>query len=648
MCGIAGLFALDDGAEADLAPVEAMVAALDRRGPDGCGFHRDGPLAMGMARLSIVDVGGSRQPLHDHARGLTLICNGEIYNYLELRAELEGRGHRFETDGDCETLLALYAEHGLDMLARVRGMYAFALWDARARRLVIGRDRMGEKPLYLARTPQGLLFASEMKAILASGLVPFTFDPSGLEHYFQHGYLPEPRTFVRGVEKLPRAHMLVMEPGREPRRIEYWRMEDAPPLEGDPTEVIRERFDDAVRLCVGHGQRVGVLLSGGLDSSAVGAVAAKHLPPRTLETFTAGFAEDAALDERPLARRLADRLGGPHTDIALSPEGVVESWDALIYDLDDPIADPAGAAYRDLYRALADTGARIVLTGQGADELFWGYDWTRLAVREEIARRAGAASPLPRFSAPGARSPKALGVWAAEGFGYKPWARSQGRVAAAGRPFSLYDVKPESAMATRLLEDALTSEARAALDPGAPVLGPDYGEDPAVLVTRLACDTYLLENGLAQGDRLAMGASVELRSPFVEHRFVEAVIGLQRTRPDHGEPPKARLKRAVADVLPAEVLQRRKKGFEPPVRRWVQALMERYGDRLGGGFLVSEGLFRAEPFGALRRFSPVVPKAHMAPYAALVLETWCERMSAVAAEAPRPAAARPRVAAPVA
>jgi asparagine synthase (glutamine-hydrolysing) len=335
-----------------------------------------------MRRLSIIDLTTGWQPLYNEDRTLALICNGEIYNFVELRERLESLGHRFSTNSDCETILHLYEEHGLDCVQHLRGMFAFALYDTQRKRLLLARDRMGEKPLYLYQTNSNLFFASEMKALLASGLVPFELDPNAVNLYFHYQYVPEPLTPLKGVRKLDAACLLTVD--IEDWRIEekcYWRMEDAPPLEGDPARHIREQLEVVGEIVIRSDVPVGVALSGGLDSSAIASLAASKYPG-TMHAFSIGYPDSPETDERADARALADHLGLPFHDVELSTSEMVSFFPELVSWRDDPIADIAGYGYYSVMKLAREHSVPVVLQGQGGDELFWGYPWVRDAARQ--------------------------------------------------------------------------------------------------------------------------------------------------------------------------------------------------------------------------------------------------------------------------
>src|SRR5688572_22723562 len=302
MCGIAGLVSRKPLTPEEIARVRTVNERLAHRGPDGAGEYLDDHVALAMRRLSIIDLSGGWQPLYNEDRSLVLIANGEIYNFVELRQQLESLGHPFSTGSDCETILHLYEEHGTNCVQYLRGMFGFALWDEKRQRLMLARDRMGEKPLYIYESDGQLLFASEMKALLASGMVPFALDPRAIDLYFHYQYVPEPLTPLKGVRKLDAGHILEVDVADwRVSNKRYWSMEDAPPLAGDPATLIREELETVSEIVIRSDVPVGVALSGGLDSSAIAALAARKYAGR-IEAFSVGYPGRPESDERNLAR----------------------------------------------------------------------------------------------------------------------------------------------------------------------------------------------------------------------------------------------------------------------------------------------------------------------------------------------------------
>ena len=349
------------------------------RGPDGSGEDISSHVALLMRRLSIIDVAGGQQPLYNEDSSIAVVANGEIYNSPELRSMLIGKRHQFRTGSDCETIVHLYEEYGLDFVHHLRGMFAIALWDSRLRRLVLARDRMGEKPLYLYQTKNQLLFASEMKTLLQTGLVPFELDPAGVDQYFHFEYVPEPGTAVKNVRKLDAGHILTVDVD-DWRVTEqcYWNMEDAEPLDGDPVELLAEELERVAELVIRSDVPVGVAVSGGLDSSLIAAIASRKYPGN-MQAFSVGYAGRPRSDERNAAESLARRLGMPFFDVALETSAMVEQFPDLIRMTDDPFTDIASFGYLSVSRLAREHNVPVLLQGQGGDELFWGVDATAKA-----------------------------------------------------------------------------------------------------------------------------------------------------------------------------------------------------------------------------------------------------------------------------
>lgn len=614
-----------------------MGRALAHRGPDGCGDYHSERLLMTMRRLSIIDLEGGWQPLYNEDRSLALVANGEVYNFVELREDLEAKGHKFATGSDCETILHLYEDHGTDCVRYLRGMFAFALWDKTRRRLVLARDRMGEKPLYLYEQGERLVFASEMKALLASGLVPFELDPVGVDLYFHYQYVPEPRTPVKGVRKLDAGHILTID--TEEWRIRdmcYWSMEDAPAIAGDPSQQILQQLDVITNLVIRSDVPVGVALSGGLDSSAIAALAARKYPG-TMHAFTVGYPGRPERDERHDAKEVADWLGMPFHEVVLTTEEVVKAFPAVNAWRDDPIADISGSGYYAVMRAARDRGVPVMLQGHGGDELFWGYGWMRRAA-EESARKAvvweKGWKSLPALmcaTRPRQWTWRSVLGWGRRGCGLGEAGR-QWHACRRSPPNRMvfYDIVEDFVLASRETRTLYTEEFLHLCDDDAPTdlfTFPHPWAHVDVKMTRLISDTYLRENGIAQGDRLGMASSVELRLPLVDYRLVETVIGLRKTRSDRGLPGKALLRDALREVVPDWVMGRPKRGFSPPVEEWHEGLFAAYGEQLNDGYLVGAGVISAE--GGRQLAAGTVSPYKVVPLSlkALVLEMWCRAMS---------------------
>lgn len=639
MCGISGIISKVPLLPEQVAGVEAANARLAHRGPDGAGQFQALNVMLAMRRLSIIDLEGGWQPLYNEDRSLALVANGEIYNFVELRARLESQGHRFNTNSDCETILHLYEEYGLGCVDHLRGMFAFALWDSKRKRVVLARDRMGEKPLYLYQTSGSVLFASELKALLASGLVPFELDPAAINLYFHYQYVPEPLTPLKVVRKLDAASLLIVDVGSwhvEERR--YWRMEDAPPLSGDPAKLIREQLESVSEIVIRADVPVGISLSGGLDSSAVAALAARKYPG-TMHAFSVGYPDRPHNDERADACALADQLEMPFHDVELTTSEMVLFFPELVYLSDDPIADMAGFGYYSVMKLAREHNVPVVLQGQGGDELFWGYDWVQTAARASARKLHRTDHPIAalaqyvELSLPRGLSRVKLAEWVYSVANLRNgWESLRRDISSHPDQMVFYDLLADFRTSMNVVSTIYSQSFREQINGNEPASFFTFNRpwpNIDVTLTRLICDTYLRENGITQADRLAMASSIEMRLPLLDHRLVETVIGLRKTQTDIAQPPKAWLKNAIKDLLPVSVINRRKRGFSPPVMEWHRALFAAHGASLRDGYLFQHGVL-TEASAQDLSLGPF-PSDNVAPvsFKALVLEQWCRHLAAM-------------------
>lgn len=635
MCGICGIVSREPLRELDL--VRKMQETLAHRGPDGQGEYSSRNIGLAMRRLSIIDVEGGDQPLYNEDRSLVLVANGEIYNFIELRAQLKSKGHEFRTGSDCETILHLYEEHGTECVNYLRGMFAFALWDINRGRLILARDRMGEKPLYLYQTEEKLMFTSELKSLLSTGEISPQLDPVAVDLYFHYQFVPEPRTPVAGVKKLPPGSLLSLDTAAwDVKERRYWRLDEAPPLIGDPVAAIRDELETVGGLVSRSDVPIGVALSGGIDSSAVAALLAKN-SEKPVAAFSVGYKGRPSNDERGEARQLAESLGMDFYDIELDEDHVIETFPELVGAWDDPIADMSGFCYHAISRLVREQGIRVVVQGQGGDELFWGYPWVRRAMTASLRKAAlweKGWLALPNY----VMSDLTPGISPMEDA--EPLRFGNGRLSEAlkqlredsrapqGR-LTFYDLHPDFEAARTSMEDFYTDHFRSLLDleaPFAPFTVSPPREHLAIDLTRLISQTYLLENGIAQGDRLSMANSVELRLPLVDYRLVEKIVGLRKSYPDHRQPPKTWLREAVRGLLPESVVERKKRPFEAPLQRWHSRLFGEYGHLLENGHLVQSGVLRPEAASHLSEGHFPDGAGSTLAFKALVLELWCQKV----------------------
>ena len=454
MCGIAGIVATEPLTPRLRSRVMSMNSRMVHRGPDGEGVFHDGFVALAMRRLSVIDPKGGQQPLFNENKSVALVANGEIYNYVELRAFLRSKGHQFRTGSDCEVIVHLYEEYGRDCVLHLRGMFAFALWDSRLRRLILARDRMGEKPLYLSVQNGVIYFASELKALVASGAVPFELEPAAVDLFFHYNYVPEPMTPIRGVRKLPAAHTLTIEAGtwKQDQRC-YWRMEDAPALPGNPAELIRAELETISELIIRSDVPVGIALSGGLDSSVIAAMTARKYPGR-MQAFSVGYLGRRQHDEREDAKAFAEYVGMAFHEVELRAEDFAGFFPDLVSWLDDPIADISAYGYYSVMRAAKAHDVTVMLQGHGGDELFWGYPWVRQSVTQTARKLRGWNNGSPSFhdylslTLPAYWSPWGIKEWLKSAAGLRSsWALYKRDRTSAKEQAVFYDLTPDFRLA---------------------------------------------------------------------------------------------------------------------------------------------------------------------------------------------------------
>ncbi len=563
MCGIGAI--LDPAGTAGPDAAERMVEALRHRGPDGDALRRIGPLALAHTRLAIIDVAGGDQPLDSEDGQVTAIVNGEIYNHRELREGLEERGHRFATHSDSEVVVHAYEEHGLDCVRHLSGIFAFALWDERRRRLVAARDAFGVKPLYWWTDGRRVALASEVGALLAAGLVEARVDRVALDHYLACRFVPAPRTLFEGVRKLPAASTLVVEENGAPR-VESWREAPGTPFDGGGEDELAgqlaERFTDAVERQMMSDVPYGAFLSGGVDSAAVvAAMAARSDEAPT--TFTIGFpGHDEVLDERGPAAESARLIGTDHHSTTTTETDFLAELRRSVPRLEEPCGIPSAPALMQLSRYAAKR-VKVVLAGQGADEPHGGYgrhqaaavlDRLRLVPAAAATPAAALARALPRA----ARARRTAHVLGGRGD--------------AERLLRLVEITDAPVRAALLDTRARGAEATAErLDRARQILADVPGR--GLLEQALYLDTHMfLPDGiLICNDKMSMAAGLELRVPFLDldlMRFVERIPASARVKPRAGK----RLHRmAMERILPPGIAGRPKHGFATPYDDWLRA-----------------------------------------------------------------------------
>jgi asparagine synthase (glutamine-hydrolysing) len=634
MCGIAGILSLDER-PVTRDDVLAMTGAIPHRGPDDEGTYLATGIGMGMRRLSIIDLQTGRQPISNEDGTVWVVLNGEIYDFRALRQELEAAGHRFSTTSDTEVIVHLYEEHGPACVERLRGMFAFALWDAFEQRLLLARDRIGIKPLYHARFGNRLYFASELKSILAHPEVPAELDWGSVHHYFSFMTTPADRSILRGVEKLEPGRLLVATPRGSVEEKRYWepRFEPDPgPSEAEWCERLRETLRESVRLHMVSDVPLGAFLSGGVDSSSVVAAMA-DASADSIRTFSVGFRE-SDYDELEHARRVAETFGTRHREAVLEPDAL-DVLDDVAWHLDEPFGD-SSAIPTFLVSRLAAEDVKVVLSGDGGDELFAGYDkyvvegrerWNRFLPAPVRALLGAVGRSLPE-GATGKRFLRHLSLVGGDRF------LDAGTLFQEDQKRKLF--QPE---AFRRIADR---------DPRPAAYR--YLDDPDVhwlsALQRFDLETYLPLDILTKVDRMSMAHSIETRVPLLDHRLIELAT---RIPPElqlrHGR-TKHLFKRALEGWLPRQVLDRPKQGFAIPLGRWFRGRLDGFVRELllGTGSRRRE-LFRPAYLEELLRLHRSGRPLDLELWSLVSFELWCRRFldQRVTATAALPAAASYRL-----
>ena len=596
MCGLAGIVSANrDGREA----LDRMLPVIAHRGPDDEGRFLGENVALGHRRLAIIDIGTGHQPLHDASRTLWLVANGEIYNYVELRAGLEARGHQFLTASDCEVILHLYREYGEDCLLHLRGMFAFALWDTQKRQLFVARDHLGQKPLFYVDESSYFAFGSELKALLA-------FDPSlremnleALDQYLALRLIASPRSMFKRIHKLPPGHALTVRAGERARVWRYWQLHYQPKLTGSEdalTDALEAEMLAALRLHLVSDVRVGAFLSGGLDSSLIVAMLARHCVPRGFPTFTISIPHPK-FDEAPYAQQVADLYGTAHHEGKLVPN-LAESLPALVWHLDEP-SDPLALCTYELAK-FARREVKVVIGGDGGDELFGGYD------RYYGFQYAGSYAHVPGVIRRRVFEPLLKRV--PEGGWYKSrghqmrWLHRMsfldgGKRYAGSLSYFYFDENMRAKL--------LSADSRAALgsfDAESCIREPFDRLQGENLDRMLYADAEvrLPDHPVMITDRMTMAHGLEARSPFMDHKLAEFSARLPCSLKVRGSKLRYLQRKLAARYLPQSLLQRPKQGFASALPYLLQNEYRRlYAGFLPTSQLVGDGILSGAPINAL-------------------------------------------------
>jgi asparagine synthase (glutamine-hydrolysing) len=560
MCGIVGALSYRGGAMPVARDVaENMCAAIKHRGPDDRGVHYAPPVFIGMQRLSIIDVAGGHQPIHNEDKTVWAVFNGEIYNFLSLRRTLESRGHRFYTNSDSECIVHAYEEYGDRCFEHFRGMFAIAIWDQKNQRLLLARDRLGKKPLYYAEVADGLIFGSELKSLLLVPGFNRQLSEPALRDYVMFGYVPTPTCIFDGVKKLPAATALVCEDGRISMR-RYWTLTYEPKYsdgEQASKERLRDILEESVKLRLVSDVPFGAFLSGGLDSSVVVALMSRHMT-RPVKTFSIGF-EEQKYSELTDARTVAAFVGAEHHELVVKPEAVTLA-NRLAWYFDEPFAD-SSAIPTYLVAQMAVEHVKMVLSGDGGDECFAGYErYRKYVALSHISKgsRFGLGTGLRMLAGLSGRKLGKRLSWLAERMAL-PFPDNYLSGVALGTPAQVRELLSGS----HLQSDRYSTE-----------IGRHFSSAPALndldRVIQGDVETYLLDDILVKVDRATMANSLEARAPLLDHVLFEYAARLPVSLKMRHFQGKHLLRRVAADLLPASVLRKRKQGFAIPLAEWFR------------------------------------------------------------------------------
>jgi len=562
MCAISGILKYHRGSRIDPEVLARMTNVMSHRGPDASGTFIDGNVGLGHRRLSIIDLAGGNQPIFNEDESIVVVFNGEIYNYAKLAATLSDRGHRFRTRSDTETIVHAYEEYGDKCVDHFRGMFAFALWDRNRQRLLLARDRLGVKPLYYYEGPDFIAFASEIKALLEIPGVPREVDSDSLSHYMSLRFVPGPQTMFRNIFRLQPGHILTRENGTTNIR-KYWDIEFHPAEHRAEQRLLQfdQLLTDCVQMRLVAEVPLGVFLSGGLDSSAILAMMSRMDRSHGIHTYSVGYEETsgdvAESNEFEYARIAAKAYGAEHHEYRLSPGELQDFMPALVWHLDEPLADPTCVPLYFISKTASEQ-ITVVLSGEGADELFAGYGiYQRMLQLESLHRHFGGVAssmePLLRRIVPGERIRTAL-KWST-----LPLQSRYRGVSRAFLPDMKRELLPGSERSDHKLDSLFEACFRAA-KPASPL------DQMLYVDTRI----WLPDDLLLKADKMTMANAIELRVPFLDHRMVEYAATLPAASKLHKGTGKVLLRRAMANDLPPAILKRPKKGFPVPIGPWLK------------------------------------------------------------------------------
>jgi asparagine synthase (glutamine-hydrolysing) len=624
MCGIAGILNFDRTAPVSARLLRDMTDAIAHRGPDGRGDYVAGCVGLGHRRLSIIDLSRGAQPMCNEDGSVWVTYNGEIYNFESVRSDLESRGHTFKSASDTEVIVHAYEEWGEQAVQRLRGMFAFALWDQHQQQLLLARDRVGIKPLYYTNTGSALLFASELKALLVHPTVSRRLSPRAIDRFLTYYYLPGAETPFTDIFKLEPGHLLIVKDGRV-RKEQYWDLsfEETSRWRGfsHAVEALQDLLRQTVKDHMISDVPVGVLLSGGVDSTGVLRYAAEGAGD-AIHSFTVGFAGEGFADERPYARLAAQRYGTRHHDIEVTPDEFLEFLPQYVWHMEEPVCEPPAIALYYVSRLAREAGVKVLLSGEGGDEAFAGYqNYRNLLFLERAKSALGTAKPLLRSTL--------------ERLAQLGWHRVESYSKLIDPPLSSYYLSRTATPETpfnrlkSVLYRAALNEALRNHESNEPTrrLFDRVGEQ-ALLDRMLYVDTktWLPDDLLVKADKMTMATSVELRVPLLDVRVLELAASLPQSFKLRGWSGKRILKAALKGAVPREILERRKTGFPVPYERWLRTdLKDFVGDTLLTPTAALAQYFHTSVVGDIVEGFFRTGAGGKEVFSLLVLELWLQR-----------------------
>ena len=573
MCGLCGKINFDRDEPASAAVVGNMMRVMAHRGPDGEGRFVAGPVALGHRRLSIIDLSTGDQPMSNEDGTVWVVFNGEIYNFAELRRELVALGHGFKSSSDTEVIVHLYEEVGDQCVTRLQGMFAFALWDQRRQRLLLARDRLGIKPMYYTNTGRSLVFASEIKSVIADPSVQREIDLTTVDRFLTYYYAPGDLTLLRGIRKLDPGHYLTVEGGRV-TTTRYWDLAFPTPRSSsleDSAQDLADLLSETVKRHMVSDVPVGVLLSGGLDSTGILHFASLHATT-PLHSFTIGFDGSDVQDERPFARLAAQRMGSIHHETTLSAESFRDFLPSYVWHMEEPVCEPPAIALHFVARLARETGVKVLLSGEGGDEAFAGYpEYRNLPALEALKAGAGRAKGL-----------LGAGFGALHRLGWKRGGHYQALIDRDVVDYYLSrTATPETAfnsLKRQLYGAQLLAHGAGALSDSPTRRFMEAARELPLINRLLYVDSksWLPDDLLLKADKMTMAASVELRVPLLDHHVLEFAASLPTHQKARGWALKRVLRKALEPRIPKEILQRRKAGFPVPYAHWMRHELRDY------------------------------------------------------------------------